>query len=63
MLVLFSALLFTGMIILKSFEEEKIIKVSAQIENESFQLKLESPQTFINNIVLNDSIISSDTIK
>lgn len=62
MLLLFSVLLFTGMIILKKHETDKPINVTAQIENDCLNVKSETPQILINNIMLKDSIISSDTI-
>lgn len=63
MLLLFSILLFTGMIILKKHETNNPVKVSAQIENDCLNVNSKTPQVFINNILLNDSIVNSDTIK
>ncbi len=61
-LIIFSFLLFSCMLIFNIEKSSQPIKVITQIENESLNIKSQTPQTFINNIVLDDSIINLENI-
>ena len=63
MLAGFSFALFFGLLILNKPVSDKPLKVSASIQSDSLLIRTEQPNIFINNIILNDSIIKKDTIK
>jgi hypothetical protein len=63
MLMIFSIALFTGLLFLNKPTTNEPIKVSTSFEADSLVLKTETPQIIVNNIVLNDSIIKTDTLK
>ncbi|MCT4673678.1 MAG: hypothetical protein N4A37_10615 [Prolixibacteraceae bacterium] len=63
MLVLFSILFFVGMIMFKNNKKEEHINVKAQIEYLSSHVKSESYKNSGNNMIFNDLIFKSDTIK
>lgn len=63
MLTSFSVALFVGLLLINKPESTKLLKVSAKIETDSLLIRTEQPQIIINNIILQDSIIRTDTIK
>lgn len=63
MLTGFSIALFISLSFIRKPNSNEPFKVSAKIESDSVLIIPEIPQTIINNIFINDSIIISDTIK
>lgn len=63
MLLSFSIALFIGLLISSKSVSNEPLKFSSKIETDSLQEKAAQPQVIVNNIVVNDSIIKSDTIK
>ncbi len=63
MLTGFSIALFIGLLCLNKPNSDKPLKVSASIQSDSLLIRTEQPNIFINNIILNDSLIKKDTIK
>jgi predicted permease len=63
MLTGFSIALFIGLLCLNKSISDKPIKVSATIQSDSLMIRTEQPNTFINNIIINDSLIKKDSIK
>tara|TARA_R110002072_G_scaffold16048_1_gene63416 strand:- start:587 stop:1231 length:645 start_codon:yes stop_codon:yes gene_type:complete len=63
MLSTFSIALFIGLLLIKKPASNEPIKVSTKIEADSLFIRTDKPEVIINNIILNDSIINSDTLK
>jgi len=63
MLTGFSFALFFGLLIFNKSVSDKPLKVLATIQSDSLLIRTEQPNIFINNIILNDSLIKKDTIK
>lgn len=63
MLTSFSVTLFVGLLLINKPESTKLLKVSAKIETDSLLIRTDQPQVIIDNIILQDSIIKTDTIK
>ena len=63
MLMIFSTVLFAGLILLTKPSSNEPLKVSTTFGTDSLLIRTETPQIIVNNIVLNDSIVKSDTIK
>lgn len=63
MLTGFSIALFISLLFINKPASNEPLKVSAKIESDSLLIRTAIPQTTINNIFINDSILKSDTIK
>jgi hypothetical protein len=63
MLMLFSVVLFVGLFFITKPASTEPLKISTTFGADSLLIKTETPQIIINNIILNDSIIKTDTIK
>ncbi len=63
MLTGFSIALFISLLFINKPESNEPLNVSAKIESDSLLIRTEIPQTTINNIFINDSILKSDTIQ
>jgi hypothetical protein len=63
MLASFSILLFIALIFINKPKSTEPIKISAKIENDSLFIRTETPRTTINNIIIGDSILQTNTIK
>jgi hypothetical protein len=62
MLFAFAITLFSGLLIVGESVPIQPLKISAKTGMDSFQVKATQPQIIVNNIVINDSLINSDTI-
>lgn len=63
MLTGFSVALFVGVLLINKPLSSEPLRVSAKIETDSLLIRTEQPQVIVNNIILRDSIIKTDTIK
>ncbi len=63
MLLMFSIAIFIGLLLVSKPPANERIKVSTIIESDSVHVDNAKPIIIVNNIILNDSIIKTDTIK